>query len=105
MGDVEEGKVCAILAYLLVGIIWYFADEKMRKNEFAKFHAKQGLVLIIASVLVNVALQILPYLGWAVIPAFQIVILVLVVLGIINAANGATKELPVIGQLANKLKF
>jgi len=28
--DIADGKICAILAYLLIGIIWYFVDEKMK---------------------------------------------------------------------------
>jgi len=43
--DVEQGKACAILAYFFVGIIWFFVDEKLKKNEFAKFHAKQAMIL------------------------------------------------------------
>ena len=52
--SVENEKVCAILSYLLIGIIWYFADEKMKKSNFAKFHVKQGIVLFIAGIIVSI---------------------------------------------------
>ena len=103
--QIEEGKVCALLAYLLVGIIWYFADEKMKKNNFAKYHAKQALVLLIVSVVGSLVLGIIPVLGWIVLPFFSLATVIFAVLGIINAANGAQKELPVIGQFADKFKF
>ena len=31
-GSQDNAKVAAILAYLLIGIIWYFADEKIKKK-------------------------------------------------------------------------
>ena len=116
--DVEEGKVCAILSYLLIGIIWYFADEKMKKNGFAKFHAKQGLVLLVAAIIYNIALGIVlgailfPMMfsgvGWGIFSILRLLYyipLVFTVIGIINAANGNEKELPIIGNFAKKLTF
>ncbi|RLC36174.1 hypothetical protein DRH27_05625 [Candidatus Falkowbacteria bacterium] len=101
---VEEGKVCAILAYLLIGIIWYFADDKMRKNDFAGFHVKQALILIIISFAGSIALSMTFVLVWL-IPLYQLVVFVFVVMGIINAYNGQKKELPIIGQFGKKFKF
>jgi len=116
--DVEEGKLAAILSYLLVGIIWYFADEKMKNNSFVKFHVKQGIVLIIASIVYSIVLGILFSLilfplmftgaGLGIIAIFRLlyyVPLVLSILGIINAANGKEKELPIIGHFAKKFSF
>ena len=45
--DAGNEKLCAILSYLLIGIVWYFADDKLRKSEFAKYHVKQGLFLFL----------------------------------------------------------
>jgi uncharacterized membrane protein len=105
-GNVEEGKVCAVLAYLLIGIIWYFVDEKMKKNSFVKYHVKQGLVLLILSIAVSIVGSVIPFIGWFIIlPLGNIAVLVLVVLGIINSVNGKEKELPVIGQFASKFSF
>jgi len=103
--DVESGKVCAILSYLLVGIIWYFADENMKKNNFVKFHVKQGLVLIIISIAGSIVLSMLFFIGWFIFPIWQLAILILAILGIINAVNGKEKELPNIGQFAKHLTF
>ena len=104
--NVEEGKLCAFLSYLLVGIIWYFADEKMKKNNYVKYHVKQGLVLLITSLIINVVGSLIPFIGWFVIlPLGGLCILILWILGIINALNGHEKELPVIGVFAKKFTF
>jgi len=103
--EVENGKVCAFLAYLLIGIIWYFADEKMKKNSFAKFHVKQGLALLVAWVILWVIEMILPWgLRWIAM-LLWLGLLVLAILGIINALNGKEQELPVIGGLAKLFTF
>ncbi|MFH1822862.1 MAG: hypothetical protein ABH830_04125 [Patescibacteria group bacterium] len=99
-----EGKLCAILAYLLVGIIWYFADEKMKKNEFVKFHVKQALVLLIFSLAGSIVLGMTFILAWL-IPLYQVAIFIILVVGIINANNGDKKELPIIGKFASMFKF
>ena len=41
--EVKNEKLVAILAYFLVGIIWYFADENMKNSSLAKFHTKKIL--------------------------------------------------------------
>jgi len=102
--DIQEGKICAMLAYLLVGIIWYFADEKMKKNNFAKYHVKQALVLLIVSLAGSIVLGMTFILAWL-IPFLQIAVFVLMVIGIINANNEQKKELPIIGKFGEKFKF
>lgn len=102
----NDGKTCAILSYLIVGIIWYFADDKMRNNEFAKFHAKQGLNLLIISFAGNLILGIIPIIGWMLLPIFGIAIFILWIMGLISSINGEKKMVPIIGQYADKyLKF
>jgi len=114
----DDGNVtaCAVLSYLLVGIIWFFVDEKMKQSQFAKFHVKQALVLLIIDIVGIIALSIISMVLsplWLVGAAisgilwfvFYIGMLVLWVLGIINSATGKEKEVPVVGHLAGKLTF
>ncbi|MCK5061314.1 DUF4870 domain-containing protein [Candidatus Parcubacteria bacterium] len=103
--EADNGKTAAILAYLLIGIIWFFADEKLKKNEFAKFHVKQAIVLLIISVSGGIILGLIPILGWILLPFFSIASFAFCVLGIINAAQNEKKELPFIGSYAKKLNF
>lgn len=114
MGKHENGKTCAILAYILVGIIWYFADEKMKKDDFARFHVKQGLFLLIVSIAISIIIMLftgilsfIPLIGW-IFSAFlglivYIALFVLWLLGIINAVQGKKKEVPIIGSYAEKI--
>ncbi|MEA3463906.1 MAG: hypothetical protein U9R14_02430 [Patescibacteria group bacterium] len=102
--EIKKGKVCAMLAYLLVGIVWYFVDEKMKKNNFIKFHVKQSLVLLIVSFAGSIVLGMTFIFAWL-IPLYQVAILVMIIIGIMNANNEQEKELPIIGQFGNKFKF
>ena len=117
--ETEEGKVAAVLSYLLIGIIWFFVDDKMKKNSYVKFHVQQALVLIIASIVYSVALGIIfailtpififiPVLGLAILGLLSLLYYVPAVLGIIGifyAATDKKKELPIIGQYGKKFKL
>lgn len=103
-GSNENIKLCALLSYLLVGIIWFFADEKIRKSDYVKYHVKQGIVLFIAWLIVSVIWQI-PVFGKVVAPILDIILIVLLVIGIINALNMQKKQLPIVGGFAEKFNF
>ena len=119
--DKENGKLCAILTWFLplVGLIWYFADDKMRKNKFAGFHLKQVLVLVIVSLVINIGalivggiLAFIPILGWIVgillwilVSIVNVAIFVFWVMGLISAFQGKEKELPLIGKFGKKFTF
>jgi uncharacterized membrane protein len=101
----ENAKMAAILSYLLVGIIWFFADANIKNNEFAKFHVKQAIVLLVISIAGSFILGLIPILGWIILPFFYIATFAFGVLGIINAAQNQKKELPFIGSYSKMLKF
>lgn len=95
----------AILCYLSFLVIIPLLTEA--KNEsFVKFHIKQGLVLLIASLVVSLLGSVIPVLGWFIIaPVGAIWLTILMIMGIINAANGAEKELPTIGKYGDKFNI
>lgn len=105
--DVEKNKAMGVLAYLswLVLIPIFAAKD----SKFARFHANQGLVLLIASAIFGVARWILSeilfaiswrlYFVTVIISLLGLVFLALAIIGIVNAATGKAKELPVIGQI------
>ena len=101
---IENEKLCSILSYVLVGIIWFFVDDKIRKSEKVKFHVKQGMVLLIADLIAMVISGIFP-IGFIGSQILYIFILILAIIGIINAANDSQKVLPLIGGLAEKFNF
>ena len=100
--DIQQYKVLAIFAYIswLVLIPIFAAKD----SKFARFHANQGLVLAIAEIVCWVALGILgrlPLIGWlfsVIEGVFSLVCLIFALIGIVNAANGRAKELPIVGK-------
>lgn len=93
----------AVLCYF--GILVLIPLLTDAKNEaFVKFHIKQGLVLLIAYVIIG-AVSAIPFLGWIVGGIAWIVLLVLFIMGIINAAGGKEVPLPIIGQFGDKINI
>lgn len=92
--DIEKNKAMAILAY----IIFLLPLLAAKDSKFAMYHANQGLVLFLLALAVNVIGGVMPFIGWFVILPFgNLFVIVLVILGIINAAKGEAKPLPLIG--------
>jgi uncharacterized membrane protein len=97
--DAEKNKAMAIIGYVIPLLFFIpLLSEESKKSPFAKFHANQQLVLLIAAIVVNVVGTIIPFLGWFIIlPLGSIFLIIIAILGIINAAKGEMKKLPVIG--------
>ncbi len=102
--SVNDGLVCAILSYFLVGIIWYFVDEKMKKNKFVRLHAQQGLALIVISIALMIVSFILPFLGLVWLLA-NIALFVLWLIGLIKAITGKSEGVPLVEKLAEKFNI
>ncbi|MBQ9468118.1 MAG: DUF4870 domain-containing protein [Clostridia bacterium] len=97
--DVESNKVMAILAY--IGILVLVPIFAAKESKFARFHANQGLVFLIVAVIagaVSGIFGLIPYVGWIVGSAIGVCTLLLMIFGIVNAAQGRAKELPIIGK-------
>lgn len=104
--DIQKNKVMAVLSY--IGILVLVPILGAKDSKFARYHANQGLLLLIASVAYNIALRIVNAILYAIswrlafigtiLSVASIVFFVLMILGIVNAANGRAKELPVIGK-------
>ena len=93
--DISANKIFAVLAYF--GILFIVPLLAAPNSRFAKFHANQGLVLFIAGLILGVIFAI-PILGWIVGAIGEIATLILAIMGIVNAAQGQAKELPIIGK-------
>lgn len=86
-----------ILCYL--GILCLIPYLTVKNNEFIRFHAKQGMTLLVAQVIAW-AISVVPVLGWVVGPMISLLLFVLAIMGIINVVNGKKVELPIIGAFA-----
>ena len=96
--DAEKNKVMAIVGYIIPILFFIPLVSDAKESKFAKFHANQQLILLIAAIIVNVVGGIIPFLGWFIIlPLGTIAIIILAIMGIINGAKGEMKKLPLIG--------
>ncbi len=94
--------VMAILAYVIF-FIPLLTDAK--KDPFVKYHVKQGFVLFICGILVWIVGWILPWGMAIIVRLLNLALVVLMIIGIINAAKGEQKPLPVIGKFSEQFKF
>ena len=103
--DIKKGKTLGILSYLGILVLIPYLSEK--KNKYVIFHAKQGISLLIAEIIVGGILWFLGLiLSWRVSwlvsicqTAFFFLSLVLSFMGIKNVCDGKAKELPLINKM------
>jgi uncharacterized membrane protein len=96
--DAENNKAMAIIGYILPILFFIPLVTDAKNSPFAKFHANQQLNLFLAGIAVNIVGTIIPFIGWFIIlPLGALALLVIAIIGIMNAAKGEMKELPVIG--------
>ena len=102
--DAEDNKIMGILAY--IGILVLVPILAAKDSPFARFHANQGCILCIIAIafymIMFIVGFILPFSLYLILSLLYLVgglgIIVLAILGIINAVNGEMKELPIIGK-------
>ncbi len=117
--DVSDNKGISVLSYL--GPLVFIPMFAKKDSKYARFHANQGLILFIVyvgyTVLQNILLSILRsifpwkwdygYLGGrgfifdalsTILSPVWIPIAIIAIIGIVNAASGKAKELPLIGK-------
>ncbi len=116
--DAQDNKMMAVLAYILFFIP--LATGAHKTSPFVKFHTNQGTVLFIVAAGLSILFGILSAIITAILSAsfatwgalltvssifgfiwlaLSIVITVFAVLGIVNAATGKMKPLPLIGRI------
>lgn len=91
----------AIIAYI-VFFIPLLTDAK--NDPFVKYHVKQGLVLFIAWAALSIIMSVFSVL-WLISPILYIGLLVLLVIGVMNASSGKYAPLPLIGEFAKHFNF
>lgn len=97
----SNDKVFGALGY--VGIL-FLIPLLAGKSEFTRFHANQGLVLFLAEIVIGIVagiISVIPFVGWIIGGILSGVVglasLIFMILGIVSAAQGEMKPLPVIG--------
>ncbi len=96
--------VMGVLSYLSILVLIPLLTTK--DDPFVKFHIKQGFVLLVIGVVLWLlgSMMYLPMI-YPILMIAQLGLLVLIVLGIVNAVKGDEKELPLVGQFAKHFNF
>lgn len=103
--DIQQNKTMAGLAYIL----FFLPLIVCKDSKFGRFHANQGLLLLILSVASYIALSIIAtiiaIISWRLFGIVSLLyglcglaILGLAIYGLVNGLNGKVKELPIIGK-------
>ena len=100
--EILEGKPYAILAYLWILCLIPLILKK--DNAFALFHARQGVVLFIGELAISFV-GVIPILGWMILFLGTFVFGVLSLVGIVQALLGNYWKMPIVGGIAQSLKF
>lgn len=106
--DVNKNKVFGVLAYL--GILVLVPLLGAKDSLYARFHANQGLILLIFNILLTAARRILTFalkvatfglmndaINIIASTATGVISLVFIIIGIVNACSGEARRLPIIG--------
>ena len=96
-----DANVAAALSYLVgfvTGLIFLLVEKE---NKFVRFHAMQSTLVFVGIVLVNILLNLVPFLG-ALVAVFLVIPLsaVLWLLLMFKAYPGEEFKLPLVGQMA-----
>ena len=100
--SLDEDRLVAAIGYL--GILCLVPLILKRDSRFAQHHGKQGLVLLIVWMVLWVG-NVIPVLGQIIWMLGTLILLILMILGIVNALNGKMWEMPFLGQYAKKINL
>lgn len=91
----NDSNIMGAISYLwLLSIVMYFVKKD---DSFVRFHAKQGMVLAV----ISIVLSFIPVIGWIV----NLGVFIMMIIGAVKAYQGQKYALPVIGSIAEKINF
>ncbi|PTY08167.1 hypothetical protein DB347_00850 [Opitutaceae bacterium EW11] len=97
-----EDKTVAIVGYLtLIGFIIAIIIHGNKKTKLGAYHLRQSLGLILTGFVASF-LMIIPILGWIAAFILYIGLFVFWIMGLISAAGGQMKPVPLLGEQYQK---
>ncbi|MGB0757417.1 MAG: hypothetical protein ACPGO5_03090 [Patescibacteria group bacterium] len=97
----SDEKVLGAIAYFFLFFLIPLLGK--RSSAFVQYHAKQGMLLFF-SWFGLLFLGMIPVIGWlVVIPFGTLGLIILSVIGFINALSGHTRPVPFIGKYATRI--
>ena len=108
--DIEQNKILAAVGY--IPVLFLVPLLASPQSAYAKFHANQGLILTLCTLVLGIAQAVLcaifgimpilrDFIPTIIQTVVSVAILAYMVIGIIYAAQGRAKKLPIIGELLN----
>jgi len=99
-----EDRTVAILAYItLIGFIVAIVMYGSKKTALGAFHLRQALGLFLTWFVGGLVCAIIPIIGWFVLmPLLLLTMVVLLIMGLIGAASGQLKPVPLLGDKYQK---
>ncbi|MBI5369658.1 DUF4870 domain-containing protein [Candidatus Uhrbacteria bacterium] len=98
----QTEKFVSAIGYL--GVLCLVPLLLEKQSAFAQHHGKQGLVLLIAWIVLWMG-NIIPVLGQIVWVIGSIVFIMVIILGMVNAFEGKLWEMPILGEYAKRVKL
>lgn len=95
--DVLENRALCYLCYL--GPLFLIPYLTKRDSEFVRFHSNQGLLLLLACILINIAKEIVPFIGWLIGLVGALFTISCFIKGLGSVSKGEKNKLPVIGDI------
>ena len=92
-------NVAGLLAYLFIPAIIFLVVEPFNKNKFVRFHAFQGLFLHLLNIAIHAILAV-TVVGLILSPLIWLAIVILLIIGAVQAFQGKEWQVPVIDPIA-----
>ena len=91
----SDSKLMGAISYLwIISVVMLIVKKD---DPFVKFHARQGLILFIVSII----LWFIPVIGWII----NLLVLILIIVGFIKALSGEKWKIPLVGDIAEKINL
>ena len=101
-GPSQTERIAAAVGYLgLLCLVPLFAFPN---SAFARHHGRQGLVILLAAVILWAG-NIVPIFGQIAWVLGSVILFILAILGAVNALNGRLWDMPVLGAYAKRIKL
>ena len=97
--EINKDKVVCGLAYIPI-LFWLPLVAGTKNSKYCKFHANNGLILLILEVIIGIVstiLNIIPFVGAITGSLLGLVSLAFIIFGMVFTFQGKVKELPFIG--------
>lgn len=100
--EVETNKLLASISYL--GLLCLVPLFLKKSSPYVQFHAKQGLVLLIAEIIVSFV-NIIPFFGVIVWGFASLLFFIISVVAFVKTWKGNSWEIPIVSEYAKKIEL